>query len=305
MRRSGLLTCDTFQAEAGRLVTQESPQHNGELFVACELKQVIMLRACGLSATLSVGLEDLPLEEVDTFCEAFGITRFKSDRTVDREELDAGSSDRAESNSVDPIRHMMSNMGNGGDDIAEQPISYATASTAFTSTKPPTARLVFVGWTPTELSNAVPCQLKAVVEHLLQLQRFLQVDLFDVALWEIDDDMIERLKFIANRRSTTIFKDTFLDATEFIGDSIVQFGKEKPLAISPPKDYPTALARLYESASPDNERRLPGPSQWDQAKRDVHRFLNQQIVGPMREFAMATTNPNERNMLTRIFHLLI
>lgn len=45
----------------------------GDLVVAFDLETVIMLRACGLPATLAVGLEAMPLEDVGRFCQSFGL----------------------------------------------------------------------------------------------------------------------------------------------------------------------------------------------------------------------------------------
>jgi hypothetical protein len=175
--------------------------------------------------------------------------------------------------------------------------------------EPIKARLVILAWTPLNLTDAMPLQLKTVVDHLHQLQRFLGLDLQNIGVWEVEEETIERLRFIAERRSTAIFKAALFDAAEDIGASVVQFGEEKPLAIGPPDDYTTALARLLEYASSEVGTRLPAPSQRNEAWRDFQTLLSQQVIGPLRELALATSNPVERNLLmgfaelSNVFHM--
>ncbi|MDA1013721.1 MAG: hypothetical protein O3A00_04610 [Planctomycetota bacterium] len=283
-------------------------QGAGDLFVAFDLEHVVMLRACGLPATLAVGLDDLPLEQVDQFCDSFGMGGFKSDLAMFREVI-AENGNQSEYHPDDPIRRVMQNMTNGEDSGTGRTATCPVAESREVSAEPIRAQLVFLGWTPLELANAVPLPLKAVVDHLHQLERFMGVDLHELGLWRADEESLERLRFIAARRSTAIFKEALLEAAENIGAGIVQFGKDKPLALGPPNDYATALARLHESSSAEGRTRLPGPDQRKEAWRDVQRLLNQQVVGPVRELALATSNPIERNLLmgfaelSSVFHM--
>lgn len=279
------------------------------MFVAFDVGHVVMLRACGLPATLAVGLDDLPLEQVDQFCESFDLGGFKSDREIVRDEIAEENGNQSEYHPDDPIRRMMQTMMNDDDNGGGQTTSSSAANPPNVLAEPIRAQLVFLGWTPWELSNAVPLKLKAVVDFLQQLQRFMDVQLHDIGLWEIDEETLERLRFIKARRSTAIFKQALLDAAEDIGAGLVHFGKEKPLAIGPPNDYATALARLHEATSAGGRTGLPGPDQKKEAWRDVQRLLNQQVVGPVRELALASNNPVERNLLmgfaelSNVFHM--
>jgi hypothetical protein len=281
----------------------------GELFVTFDLEQVVMLRACGLPATLAVRLDDLPLEHVDRFCESFGVTCSRSDRIVSREEIEDEQRSQSEYHPEDPIRRMMRDRMNGDGGDAGKAANCSAPSSAEGSAIPIKAQLVFVGWTPVEISNAVPLRLKPVVDHLYQLQRFMGVELHDIGLWEVNDETIERLRFIAERSSSAIFKEAMLDAAESSGASIMQFGKGKALAIVPPNDYTTALARLVGCSSEEGGNRMPGPNLRNEAWRHVQRLLSHQVVGPLRELALASTNPIERNLLmsfaelSNVFHL--
>jgi 2-methylisocitrate lyase-like PEP mutase family enzyme len=125
----------------------------------------------------------------------------------------------------------------------------------------------------------------------------------------VEEETIERLRFIADRRSDAIFKEALREVAEDIDASITDFGKEQHLAVGPPNDYTTALARLHESSLAAGGTSLPGPNKRNEAWSDVQRLLNQQVVGPLREMALATTNPVERNLmmgfaeLSNVFHL--
>ena len=280
----------------------------GDLFVAFDLEQVVMLRACGLPATLAQGLDDLPLEYVEQFCESFAVTRSRSDRLVSREEIEDEHRSQSECHPEDPIRRMMRDRMNDDVGGAGQAADCDAPSSTDVSASPISARLVFLGWTPMEISNAVPLQLKAIVDHLHQLQRFMGVELYDIGLWEVNEETIERLRFIAKRNSSVIFKEAMRDAADnTIG--ILQFGKKKSVAIVPPNNYTTALARLLGCSSGEGGIRLPGPNQRNEAWRDVQRLLSQQVVGPLRELALATSNPIDRNLLmslaelSNVFHL--
>ncbi len=283
-------------------------QGNGDLVVAFDLKQVIMLRACGIPATLGVGLDNLPLEQVNEFSDLFCQASFPSGGKTPSE-IGEGRGHQAECNVDDPIRSMMRKMHNDNPASMEQAASPADSSTETLSAEPFRAQLAFLGWNPAELSNVVPPQLKAVVDYFQQLHRFMNVDLYDMGLWEVTEETIAKLEFIAARKSAAIFKRALLETAENINADVMFFGKEKPATLARPNDYPAAVNRLSEISSSEEGSRLPGPNQKNEAWRDVQRLLSQQVVGPVRELALATSNPVERNLLTgfaelsNVFHM--
>ena len=156
---------------------------------------------------------------------------------------------------------------------------------------------------PSRLSDAVPSELKDVVDYFKQLNRFMRVDLYDLGLWNPDEETIERLRFIADRRSVVIFQEAFLDAADYIGTGVESVGHEKPRSLGPPADYPAALARLHELSSSDRSSQSLGPDQRRLAWGDVQKFLNQQVIHPIREYALATYDPVERSSLMGIAEL--
>ncbi len=284
-------------------------QGSGELVVACDVENVALLRACGLPATLATGLDELPLEQAERFSESFESAAFRRGRLMSQEGIREDLENPLEGHPEDPLSRMMRNMVNGEEASAEQPATCDDSGSVNSSTEPVESQLVFLGWTPSELSSAAPPPLSAVVDHLRQLERFLDVCLDDIGLWEADEETIERLRFIAERRSAAIFKQALLDAAENIDACIGQFGEAQLPAIGPPNDYTTALIRFQESSSAEDRSGWLDQNQTSKAWRDVQRLLCQQVVGPLRELALATLDPVQRNLLmgfaelSHVFHL--
>ncbi|MCR9118513.1 MAG: hypothetical protein NXI22_16375 [bacterium] len=282
---------------------------SGHLFFAFDVEHVVMLRAAEIPATLAIGLEHLSLERVKLLSDAYGLTYFGSDGKTSGEETEARRASPPYGGPKYPLHSIAPNLTNGRD-----------AATARDSTAPPagptcdpgqsmSAQIVFLAWSPLELSNTVPQQLKAILHHLRQLHRFLDVDVDEILVWEGDDETLERLRFIAERRSSAIFQVALREATESIDASIAQFGREQPPVTGPPIEYTTALTRLTDSSSREGGLGLLGKGSRTEAWRDVQRLLSQQVVGPLRDVAIASSNPVERTMLlglaelSNMFHL--
>ena len=284
-------------------------QGRRELIVAFDLEHVVMLRACGLPATQAAGLDQLPLEQVDRFCEVFELTGFGRDRLGPRRNPREQHNSDSECGPDDPVLRMMRSVINDHDLSARQTATGPASRLATAQETPVGAQFVFLGWTPLELSSASPPHLPAVVDHFRQLQRFMEVELDEIGLWEVEQETVERLRFIAERRSAAIFKQAMLDAAENIDVSIGQFGEEATLATGPPEDYATALSRFHESSLAEDGTGWFGPRQRNAAWGDVERLLRQQVIGPLRELALATNDPVERNLLmgfaelSHVFHM--
>lgn len=279
-------------------------QSDGDLFVAFEIEDVVILRACGLPATLAVGLDDLPLEKLDQFCESFSLSCLKSERCVSREEAESEHKDQSAFHPDDPIRRMAMDLKRD-QSVSSSPSSTVAGPDLRAQSSP--AQLVLIGWKPSELSVDVPSELKAVVDHLDQLNRFMRVEVYEIGLWQVDEERVEQLRFIAERHNADCFETALLDALDEIDVSIVHFGKKK-LVQGPPADYPTALTRLQEGALSDGGLGFPGPDQRKDAWSDVQRLLNKQIVNPLREAALTMGDPVQRTLLmsmaeiSNVFH---
>ncbi len=286
--------------------TQHLLEHgNGDLIVAYDIDHVAMLRACGLPAVLAVGLTDLPLEHVQRFSELFGLTTYRRE-CVSGGENGAGHGDESPCHPEDPLRQMHSQMH---ERVGDEPplMTCAEASSADSLAEPIGGQLVFLAWTPLELSSDVPPQLTEVFTYLRQLQRFIGLDVNDIGLWKAEEEAIQRLHFIAERKSAAFFKEAFLESAENIDVGIEPIGKKRSLMSV--DSYAMALTRLHECCSGEGGRLSHSPHQTDEAWREVQRLLGQQVIGPLRELALAATSPIERNLLmgfaelSGVFHM--
>jgi hypothetical protein len=282
---------------------------NSDLFVAFDMEDLVMCRACGLAATLAVGLDELPLEDVDRFGKSFGLHVFKSDRVEPREETESEHGDQVDCHPDDTMCRFAQTTTDRGRPVESYGAPHAAVQPSSDLAAPTGIELVFLAWKPSELSDAMPCQLKVVVDYLQQLNRFMDVDLYGLGVWEANEETIERLRFIADRRSAAVFREAFLDATDDIRGSMADFGQAKVKSPGPPADYPAAVARLREANGCGRSIQSLGPDQRKRAWRDVQELLDQQVINPIREFALAADDPVERTLLmgiaeiSHVFHM--
>lgn len=264
----------------------------GDLFVAFDFEDVLLLRACGLPATLAHGLENLPLEDLGRFHEAFGVFSFYAEGLTAKNHDPDEQNDPSGSHPADPFRPRPESSSS-----SSQSIDY------------PDAQLVILGWTPSKLSEAMPRQLKTLADSFHELSEHLGLDLCELGLWTVSEKNLQRLQFIARRENAEFFQEALREATEPIVAGFVKFGEPEPEPAGPPTDYPEALSRLRETTLTKRSTGIPGPSPRQEAWNAVHTLLNQQIVQPLRQEAMATGDPLERTLLlgaaevSQLFHL--
>lgn len=297
LTRAGCLAADklpVFEILRDGRTRQLLEQSSEKLFVAFDLEDVLMLRACGLAATLAVGLDDLPPACVEQFNESFGLKHLRKELSPSHEQIPAASEAQAEAAPEEA----------GGD-----PTARSTSGSGHVQAEPVRATLVLLGWAPAELSGEPPAQLPATIEHLQQLERYMDADLINIELWNMDEESVARLRFIAAYGNSTIFKNALHEEAEEIYDGIAGFGEESTSATEPPQDYTTALARLHESGLSQSGALGPNPYSSQSVWRDTRRLLDQQVVTPLRELALTTHNPLRRALLmgcadfSHLFHM--
>jgi hypothetical protein len=273
-----------------------------KLIVAFDMEHAVLLRACGLPATLASGLEHLPLEGIDRFCETFGLDLAWSDRAAMRDEL-LKQGAASELHPDDPVRRVVLDAErDGGPTVPNTPPTEEILPRAG-SLGENELQLAFLAWTPLELSSAMPCGLKVVVDYFHQLKQFMAVELFDLKLWMIEENTIERLRFIADRRSAAFFREAMLDAAFEINTCIEEFGKETPLALGPPADYASALACYHAANASEIGSRLLSTGSQKSAWNDVQKYLQEQVIQPLRQCALAGVDPVERTQLLAVAEL--
>eukprot|EP00913_Durusdinium_trenchii_P010900 g10229.t1 len=264
---------------------------DGALFVACRVADAAVLRACGLPVTLAHGLEKLPLDQLARFCESFGLTSDHCDR--DRRPDDPAAQENptaghAEEESLPP------------DPASPEPHPAARVETP--------VHLVFVGWTPACVALAVPIPLHKIVVYFELLKKHLGLDMNDLGLWEPSADDMARLQFIAEGRASVMFENELLDSADDVLFSLADFGSGQKQPPGPPTDYVAALARLYAAGSRDDHSCRMGPDDRKREWKHVQNLLQQQIIQPLRDFAMVAGNPLQQSLLlcfaelTHVFH---
>ncbi|MCH5377625.1 MAG: hypothetical protein JJ992_27015 [Planctomycetes bacterium] len=312
LARTGCLTVNAlpvFEILRDGLTQHFVERGTGELIVAFDLEHVILLRACGLPATLAVGLDNLPLESIDRFCESFGLTH----RAYDRAQLGAQggevSDHQAINDPADPLPLTQSDTRDDDRAGTGTSATYAGSRSANGASEVKQMGLVLLGWSPLKLSADVSPQHKAVVDYLLQLERHMEVEVYEIGSWQVDEATLARLRFIAIHGHSAYFQQALLDAADDIGTGINSFDDDNCLATGPPEDYPTALSRLRDLPLSEEVRAGLGQSQSEAAWRHCERLLDQQVVAPLRESALAKYDPLQRALLmgcselTRLFHM--
>jgi len=176
----------------------------GNLLVTFDLPSVLTLRACGQPATLGQGLQNLPLEDVERFNEQFGWTDIRKKRVAMFSQLQSGE----RSQGFGPPLPAGGFPGQSPEDDSLD------------------VGLVFLEWTVSELSRAVPFLLTPVVAELVQLERLMELDLEFVDLWQPETETLDRLRLIANRRHAPLFQRTLREEVEdAVYAEIHEFGK--------------------------------------------------------------------------------
>ena len=140
---------------------------DGTLYVTFSLGDAIVCRACGLAATLAVGLETLQLIDIEDFCHDFGVA-------TDERFLVAAEPKDASPTAPRPVSTSVGASQSAEDDEAPS----ATDQSSSRKAPEAIAKLAFVGWRLYRLFLALPRQIKVVFDHFEELQRYLGVDLW-------------------------------------------------------------------------------------------------------------------------------
>ena len=268
------------------------------LFAAFTVEDVAVLRACGLPAILASDLDKLPLDQVDDFCDALGIEREKSERAVVREIIEAASGNESEFHPDDPIRRMFRGESDSPQKASPMgAVNFQQGGGKCLATKDEKITLVFVDWRVASLAKSDPCELKAVVDHFEKLSKYLGVDLWEISYWSVEDEDLEQLQFIAEGESVQIFKETLEDLAFGKAEPLSSFGNPKAKRVGPPEDFPAAMTHYFQSGLQTSGGLQCSSHERKRAWDDSQRLMNEQVIQPLREYAMKTDNPLEQMLL--------
>ncbi len=274
--------------------TQVGLNQSEDLFVAFDIEDVLLLRACGLSATLGTGLADLPLSEVERFRKWFEMPPLReiADPMPAPPGLPAPPGFLSPRRSSRPVGTPIPSSPQVRRDPFRQPAPDGPRTPVVES-----VRLTFVAWLPSTLTCAIPRPLKPVSDCLHEFQRFLDLELCELGLWSPTDETLAQLNFLARRQSGPLFREALRGAATGMQDTIQDFAQEPPPRPQLPASYPAALARFLEVDSASGSLWRLGREEKQRAWDSIVRYLNQQVLQPIRESALASSDPLEQILL--------
>ncbi len=250
------------------------------LLAAATIEDVLVLRACGLPATLASGFEALPLDDIGRLA-VFGLQCDPSYREAalaqQAEEEDAATQPhRAE---VDT-----ENMGSAAphgtwevdDTTAEEDVS-----------------LMLVGWHPSQLTYATATAQKRVADYFLQLSQHLNLEVWELNWWQPQQAEFAALEFVVGRRSAATFGQMLQKLALEGGVSIARIGKPAPQQPGPPSDLAEAMAALDAYRQPPHHF-FASPTGAEKTRAEFFRLLERDLLAPLRKQAMASGDPLER-----------
>lgn len=280
-----------FSALVGEQLLLLPDNEDHEVLAVFSINDLVVLRSCGIPATLAVGIERLSRIEVDRFCLVFGLSREKSLRVRDLECI-LEEEEEASSVPLDPIQRMFRGRTTGEtgtvhlhpDEGVDQDVN---------GEEPLGKRLVFVTWSPSALDRTSPAAFDDVASSLKELKQYLGVDLYEICVWPATSEDIDRLRFFASRQDAESIRETLLDRLYSGVRSLEQLGREEERQLMVPVDLPTAIQMLRESE-------LAEDSDGDARQRrreslqHVERLLHEQVIAPLMNESMASPDPRER-----------
>ncbi len=260
-----------------------------ELFAAETIDDVLVLRACGLPATLASGFEAAPLDDVGRLA-VFGLTRGPRHRQLVLAQQAEEEHDATQPNCSEVDTAMMG----GTVRCSAREMDNTTAEVE--------ANLMLVAWNPSQLTCATATAQKRVVDHFLQLNRHLNLDVGNLTWWQPKPADVATLEFIAARRSAAMFREVMQDVAFERGESIVNIGKPAPQRPGPPRDLAEAMAAVEGNNQPGHHH-LVSLDRSTKTRAEFFRLLDRDLLAPLRKQAMATGDPVERLLLLTLADL--
>jgi hypothetical protein len=157
-----------------------------------------------------------------------------------------------------------------------------------------------VGWSLLSLSAQPSPALAPDIQHLAQTRKHLKMALAGVRSWRLGADDLENLRFRLKLRDVRIVKKLLLDSTDNLEDFTT---------LLPPGDVAAASAakaaadrRAFAAAHDDLLAQLAKASPLGlseglrQARDNYEEQIESQLIGPLRDWALASPDPVLRNV---------
>jgi hypothetical protein len=250
--------------------TEAAVAQNRALFVSSRIREVALLRALGLAATLTTGLHRLTWGQVQAVAALLG-------EPVIADIVPPST----EGSPACP--------GGEGESFPGARTGEATLSLA--------RRLVLLGWDLWALRLQVPPLLPRTLARLKDVRRFLRVDLFGVVVWRPTDEARENFQFRSSLRDVALVRELVLEGTD-PWDPFDSFSCQgAPSDGEPARAPPTVATAHADLLATLGENRPQGRS--PEFARDLVRaydaLVQRDLVAPLQAWALASDDPAFRN----------
>jgi hypothetical protein len=254
------------------------PPDGRTLYVAFTAADAAVLRACGLPAVPSSGLEEPRPGDVDSFCAAFGFSRSRSARIDcrDRREEEEAEWQAEEARTADEkARKAAAQAASGA--VAEDPaggprtrqpdavqpeaVEAEVASAEVMEQEEEEdgwieieeathARLRLVAWSPATLDLSDPAGFDMFVGRLLQTADLLRINLYEVSVWKPEVADLERLEYFCRHRDPSGFAESLADSAFDASTLWRKFLDRAAAAGGAAEDFAVAAGRLRSEVRP-------------------------------------------------------
>jgi hypothetical protein len=272
--------------------TRRLIERNDKLCIAFSIRDCVVLRSCGLAATVATGLEALSVAQLQQFCQAFELESSVAAASGACGSFPVGHFDLNDDD--DDAQDRADDADGDDDDASGIRLQSATCCGEVASLtdpyQPVAAELVVVRWSPEALSGQAPPQATRLLDSWVELERHLGFELIGIGSWDAPAPFLERLTFLAHHQAGGAFR------TEIVNGSRELFALDspnRPKPPAPPANLAQAVAQLhrltYGSSSEEQQK-------WLQACRVVEGHIQRQLVDPLFERAMSATDSLSGNL---------
>jgi hypothetical protein len=270
-----------------------SDDYEPSVLVAADLRDVILLRALDLPATLADGFDRSDARFLETFRSNF--------RQVPMETGEAAPPTTVPVTNVNDVHDPPPASATPAAIL--QPVSDETqrAAVGMTAADLRLPALMLVGWNPSTMSFVEPTSFRNVVGRLRELEHRLNIEIERVEVWIPTAKEREAFRHACDRRDRLDVRAAMVtsldDATDWSGYHA------RRLQVSPPVPIDTlaaAIEQLRTAFGPMTARtKAEKPQQ--KAIADYYRIVDRDLIGSLVDEA-ATTDPVERNLRAMLAH---
>ncbi len=251
------------------------------LCVAFSMADVAVMLSLNIPAVPATGLDLVGGPELDDLCVCFGLQRSHSAQRPASSRSTRGPDDGP----VDAKATMKQK-------LAELNAKHEVDGG--TTTAP---ELMYLGWSPSQLSLSPPERLEQVIAHFQGLHKHLEIAMDDVHLWEPTKAEVDRVRFCVQYGSPDELRQALLASMEHSAGTMVYYRQNAEEKRQAPTDYLSALAQLQHALRDSKDK-----EDQQEAWKAFERLLEQDLVAPLVRQAMAA-EPLPRNLMVQAANL--